>query len=98
MVNSLIVQLSANMPSLSTTSASVPEGVGQDGSPAVNFTDLLQAIVSGLDKGLGNLQDGTIVGADGKTVSSDNLMELVQRLSNGKGIGADKKSASVDSV
>ena len=100
MVNSLIVQLSANISSLGTTSSSVPEGVGQDGpqAQAVNFTDLLQAIVSGLDKGLGNLQDGTIVGADGKTVSSDTMMELMQKLSNGKGIGADKKTASGNSV
>ena len=98
MVNKLMVQLSANMPSLGTASSCVPEGVGQDGSPAVNFTDLLQAIVSGLDKGLGNLQDGTIVGADGKTISSDNLMELMQKLSNDKGIGTDKKSVSGNNV
>ncbi len=98
MFNNLMVQLSANTPSLGITSSSVPEGVGQNASPAASFTDLLQAIVSGLDKGLGNLQDGPIIGADGKTVSSDNLMELMQKLSNGKGIGSDKKAASGNSM
>jgi|GEM_PF-2477354 flagellar hook-length control protein FliK len=98
MVGKLMVQVSANMPSLGVTSSSVPDGVGPDGQPAASFTDLLQAIVSGLDKGLGNLQEGTIIGADGKTVSSENLMELMQKFSNGKGSGSDKKSASGNSV
>src|SRR5208283_4439049 len=98
MLDNIMVKLSANTPSLGVTSSSVPEVVGQDGSPAANFTDLLQAIVSGLDKGLGNLQDGMTVGADGKTVSSDNFIELMQKLSNIKGIGSDKKSASGNSV
>ncbi len=98
MSDSLMLQVSAKMPSLGIMSSSVPEGVGGDGSPAANFTDLLQAIVSGLDKGLGNLQGGSIIRADGKTASSDNLMELMQKLSNGKGTGSDKKSDSVHSM
>ncbi len=98
MLDNTRVKLSADTPSLGVTSSSVPEVVGQDGSPAANFTDLLQAIVSGLDKGLGNLQDRTTAGADGKTVSSDNFVELMQKLSNIKGIGSDKKSASGNSM
>ncbi len=99
MLGNAMVQVSSNMPSLGITSpGSVPEGVGQDGPPAASFTDLLQAIVSGLEKGTGNLQGGPIVRADGTTVSSDNLMALMQKLSNGKGIGSDKKSTSGNSM
>ncbi|MGO9016518.1 MAG: flagellar hook-length control protein FliK [Dissulfurispiraceae bacterium] len=98
MLDSLMVQASAKTLSLGITSSSVPEGIGEDGSPATNFTDLLQAIVSGDDKSLGNLQGGSIIRADGKTAASENLMELIQRMSKGKGIGSDKKSASGDSV
>jgi len=98
MLDSLMVQASAKTLSLGVTSSSVPEGIGEDGSPATNFTDLLQAIVSGHDKSLGNLQGGSIIRADGKTAASENLMELIQRMSKGKGIGSDKKSASGNSV
>ena len=98
MFDNLMVQVSAKTPSLDITSSSVPEGVGEDGSPAANFTDLLQTIISDLDKGLGNLQGGSIISADGKTASSDNLMALMQKLSNGKGIGSDKKSTSGNSM
>jgi len=98
MLDSLMVHVSAKTPSLGITSSSIPEGVGEDGPPAANFTDLLQAIVSGLDKGLGNLQGESIIRADGKTTSSDNLMELMQKLSNGKGLWSDKKSASGNSM
>ena len=98
MFDNIMVQVSAKMPSLGITSSSVPEEVGEDGPPAANFTDLLQAIVSGLDKGLGNLQGGSLIRADGKTASSDNLMDLMQKLSNGKGIESDKKSTSGNSM
>ncbi len=98
MFDNVMVQVSAKAPSVGITSSSVTEGVGGDGSPAANFTDLLQSIVSGLDKGPGNLQGGSIIRADGKTVSSDNLMALMQKLSNAKGIGSDKKSTSGNSV
>jgi len=97
MPGNLMVQTGSNMRSLGTTSPAVAEGVGQDGSTAANFTDLLQGIVSGLE-GSGNLSGGTDIVADGTTVSSDNLMALMQKVSNGKGIGSDKKSASGNSM
>ncbi len=98
MFDNIMVQVSAKMPALGISSSNVPEVVGEDGSPAANFTDLLQTIVSGLDKGIGNLKGGSIIRADGKTASSDNLMELMQKISNGQVVGSDKKSASGDSM
>lgn len=98
MFDNVMVHVSAKMPALGISSSSVPEVVGEDASSAANFTDLLQAIVSGLDKGTGNLQGGSIIRADGKTASSDNLIELMQKLSKDQGVGSDKKSASGDSM
>ncbi len=81
------------------TTSSVTQGAGGNGDPTADFAGLLRAISSGLDKGTGNLQNGTFINADGKTVS---LAELMQGLFINNGTdnktGPDKKTDSRNSM
>ncbi|MBF0505304.1 MAG: flagellar hook-length control protein FliK [Nitrospirae bacterium] len=88
MVDNMMVPVTANSPASVLPAGGVTGGVGQDSSQTANFTDILQTVISNLDHGFGNIQGGTVVNADGKTISLD---DLIQQLLNG---GSDNTTES----
>ncbi len=99
MVDNMVVPVTANLPaSVTPSSGGVAGGAGQDSSQAANFTDILQTVISTLGPGLGNIQGGTIVNADGKTISLDDLIQ--QLLNGGSDIKTDpgKKTDSANGI
>ncbi|MCL4490673.1 MAG: flagellar hook-length control protein FliK [Nitrospirae bacterium] len=65
----------------------------QDGQPAGIFNDILKAVLSGLEKGLGNLKQGLTVNADGKTVTLDELLQKLFAEGDNK---TDKEGSALD--
>src|SRR5208283_865529 len=84
MVDNIMVQVSANIPASGAPSSSISDGVNPDSSPAVSFTDLLQTVLSSINKGLGDIQGAAngglpvgafIINSAGQKVSLNELMQ-----------------------
>ena len=66
---------------------------GRDGQSSGTFNDVFSAILAGLEKGLGDLQHGMVVDAEGKTITLD---ELLQKLFNKEGGESGQPGTDLD--